>query len=191
MGVLQWASSGHDPPEHRSRLAPHGHASKLGFGVWGYTARQPRVGGSAQDPGGTLSDHGIYWIGQQLLLGRPTGKATAVWVYAAAGFGAPEFNRFAAYSGGGLVVRGLIPERGSDRSGLAVALADNADSYLRGERSRARPVARSETSLEATYLGQLTGWLSVQADVQYVIHPNTDPTVRSALGLAGIGQLSF
>ena len=35
--------------------------------------------------------------------------------------------------------------------------------------------------MELTYLIQATSWFAVQPDLQYVIHPNTDPTIPNAL----------
>jgi porin len=34
---------------------------------------------------------------------------------------------------------------------------------------------------ELTYNDNLTTWLSVQPDVQYIIHPDTNPALRNAL----------
>jgi porin len=45
----------------------------------------------------------------------------------------------------------------------------------------------SAASIEVTYLAQIASWLAVQPDFQYVIHPNTDATVRNA----GAFQLRF
>jgi porin len=32
-----------------------------------------------------------------------------------------------------------------------------------------------------TYFAQLNSWLALQPDLQYVIHPNTDPQLRDAV----------
>ena len=45
------------------------------------------------------------------------------------------------------------------------------------------PSTRTESTIEWTYLAQLTAWTAVQVDLQYVIHPGTDP----ALGHAWVG----
>jgi porin len=42
------------------------------------------------------------------------------------------------------------------------------------------PVNRAETAFEGTYLIQVGNSVAVQPDVQYVVHPNTDPNVRDA-----------
>jgi porin len=38
----------------------------------------------------------------------------------------------------------------------------------------------SETAIEVTYLAQISKRLAVQPDFQYIIHPNSDATVRNA-----------
>ena len=45
--------------------------------------------------------------------------------------------------------------------------------------------AAGETTLELIYLAQISSWLSVQPDVQYVIHPRGTRLLRNAtvLGL--------
>jgi len=60
--------------------------------------------------------------------------------------------------------------------GLAVAraIASNVAAIDEGR-------ANTETVIEATYARQLTPWLSVQPDVQYVINPGAGPETRNAL----------
>ncbi|MEA2714557.1 MAG: hypothetical protein QOK27_2518, partial [Gemmatimonadales bacterium] len=40
-----------------------------------------------------------------------------------------------------------------------------------------------ETTMELTYLAQLGSWLSVQPDLQYVIHPGGTRSTRNAVVL--------
>jgi carbohydrate-selective porin OprB len=61
---------------------------------------------------------------------------------------------------------------------------------VRGSRGAILPpqdATTSAASIEVTYLAQIASWLAVQPDFQYVIHPNTDATVRNA----GAFQLRF
>ena len=44
-----------------------------------------------------------------------------------------------------------------------------------------RGPAAGETSVELNYLAQLGSWLTVQPDVQYVIHPGGTRTTRNAV----------
>jgi len=70
--------------------------------------------------------------------------------------------------------------RPADELGLAVAIARDGSAYLNHQRRLGVRTNTSETAIEVTYLAQIANWLAVQPDFQYVIHPNTDATVRNA-----------
>lgn len=86
-----------------------------------------------------------------------------------------------------IAATGLIPERPSDELGVATAIAFNSSHYSSAQTLLGRDDEASEIAIEITYLSQITGWLAVQPDLQYAIHPNTDP----ALGNAFVFQLQF
>lgn len=62
---------------------------------------------------------------------------------------------------------------------MAVAVARNGRPYR--QQQAPQPTTATERSIELSYLAQATDWLAVQPDLQYVTHPNTDPTARNAL----------
>ena len=74
-----------------------------------------------------------------------------------------------------------------DELGLAIAYAGNGSHYMSSQRLQGFPVTGAERTIEITYLMQLTKWFAVQPDLQYVISPSTDPTIRNALAF----QLRF
>jgi porin len=96
-------------------------------------------------------------------------------------------NQFDAYLGAGLVYTGLFPSRDEDEMGRAVAIARNGDGFM----TAGAPLDYKEKVLELTYRAQITPWLSIQPDCQYVINPGTDPTLDNALVLALRVGLSF
>jgi porin len=53
------------------------------------------------------------------------------------------------------------------------------------------PVNRAETAIEATYLAQINDWLAIQPDVQYVVRPNTDPTIKDAFVFQLRAEIGF
>ena len=63
--------------------------------------------------------------------------------------------------------------------------------FIDQQRAMGTRVKGVEVALEGTYLMQLTPWLAIQPDVQYVLHPNTDPTIRNALVAFLRFELSF
>ena len=53
------------------------------------------------------------------------------------------------------------------------------------------PVASAEKTIELTYLMQLTKWLALQPDLQYIIRPSTDPTIPNALAFQLRFEIAF
>jgi porin len=91
------------------------------------------------------------------------------------------------YIDGGLNYNGLIPSRDNDVLGVAIAYG-HLSNNLQSNQGRSNP--GYEILLEATYQIEVTTWLSVQPDLQYVIHPSgTD--VANALVLGARTTMSF
>lgn len=76
---------------------------------------------------------------------------------------------------------GVTGESANDELGLAVAVARNGSHFIEAMREQMTPALRAEVTLELTYLVQLSPYLGLQPDVQYVVHPNTDPLLDNAL----------
>ena len=91
------------------------------------------------------------------------------------------------YFDGGLNYKGLIPTRDNDVLGMAFAYGHLSNNPQDNEGS-SNP--GYEIVLEATYQMELTQWLSLQPDVQYVIHPSGTDTAN-ALVLGAQATVSF
>ena len=96
------------------------------------------------------------------------------------GLGDPVVERISGYAGLGLVATGLVKGRAEDQSGIAI---NHAVVDATGVPLNAKPIKRAETAIELTYRVQARDWLSVQPDLQYVRHPDGDPSIASALVL--------
>ena len=105
-------------------------------------------------------------------------------VFVQLGLGDGRVNQIGGYLSGGFTLKAPFPSRTQDALGLAVAAARNGSHFKRAQPMGAAPAA-GETSLELTYQAQLVPWLTIQPDVQYVIHPGgTQATANSlVLGL--------
>ena len=86
------------------------------------------------------------------------------------GLGDGRVNQIGGYVGGGLTFTGPLPDRAQDMAGLAVAAARNGSHYDRAQTAGGIPTA-GETTVELTYLAAIGSWLTLQPDLQYVIHP--------------------
>ena len=168
-----------------SSLAPYD--DKLAAGAWRYTGRYPDL--SELDAAGNArmrhGSSGAYVVGQRLLIGHDAGSGRRLSAFAQAGFADARTNRFSGYVGTGVVASGWGPMKDSDQFGVSLAHARNGHHYLRAQ--AAQGVGRAETTVEASYLTQVSKHVTVQPDLQYVVHPDTDPSLANALVL----QLRF
>ena len=183
-----------DRPRQRSRrigrqISPGLYDGKLAVGGWYYTARFDDL--VDLGPGGTplrrRGSGGAYVAGQALLHRSASDPARRVSGFAQLGVGDERTNRFGGYFGAGLVATGWLRPGTDDELGLAVAVARNGSHYLAAQRLQAVPATRAETTFELSYLIPVNANFAIQPDLQYVVHPNTDPQLSNSLSF----QLRF
>lgn len=99
-----------------------------------------------------------------------------------------EINTFPFFMNGGLVYKGLIPGRNNDYAGFAVVYGkySNKIAPTKTQPTEFTPPQITGTEdfemvLEWMYKIQLTKWLNVQPDVQYVIKPGGTGNIPNAL----------
>jgi porin len=156
---------------------------KVAVGGWGYTNTLDDLSRTERD-GSPVRHHGsagAYLVAEHTVYRLDGDPGRRVALFGQLGLGDPRVSRYAAYTGGGLVVTGPFASRGSDQVALGVAAAHNGDQYRQAQRHEGRRAERSEVTVELTYRIQVTPWLFVQPDVQYVINPNTDPARANAV----------
>jgi len=91
----------------------------------------------------------------------------------------------------GLSYRGLIPTRDNDTIGIGFGyaqLSSGARSGLAGE--GASPVG-AEMVIEFTYQAEITPWLVLQPDLQYIINPGGTSDLDNALVIGGRASITF
>jgi porin len=175
-------------PRHRrfgiGRGGTRPYSGKLALGAWYYTARFLDL--VATLPDGTPLRHrgsgGAYLIGDQTVWSAGRGRHGALTAFAQFGLGDGRVNQIGGYLGGGLTLDAPVRGRTQDMLGVAIAAARNGSHYEDAQAGVGIAVA-GETTVELTYLAQLSSWLSVQPDAQYVIHPGGMQGVRNAVVL--------
>jgi porin len=159
-------------PRHRRFAIGRGllrsYAAKVALGAWYYTARFSDLSDTTQHRG----SGGAYLIGDL--------SVRSVTAFAQLGLGDGRVNQIGGYVGGGFTFTALIPSRAQDMVGLAVASASNGSHYERSQMAAGIPAA-GETTVELTYFAPIGSWLTVQPDVQYVIHPGGTRVLRNAV----------
>jgi len=152
---------------------------KVGLGAW--YLRQDQFGypdGSAEEtpifednpkPG----NNGYYFIAESSI-GENLG------IFFKHGRGRKDYNQFAQYYATGLSYQGVLPSRGEDVLSLGLVHTRQSADYLAQSGVTAFV---AETTYEITYTTQITDWLMVQPDVQYITQPSMSPDIPSALVL--------
>ena len=148
-------------------------------------------------------DRGVYGVVDAMLYRARTGGTLSA--FARLGGGSPGDRNLIAFEGdAGLSYKGLILARADDTAGIAFGMArigasarglDQDIRYFSGNPTF--PVRNFEAVLEVTYQAQVTPWLMLESDVQYVFHPagnvlNADGSIRrDALVLGLHSVLNF
>jgi porin len=148
------------------RVAPRTYTGKLAIGGWYYTGRFPAadpVGGAGEPRRGS---GGVYLIADQTVWSAPAERHGTATIFAQLGVGDRRANRIGRYAGGGATAAGVVPTRPRDMIGFAVASA-----HLEGR--------RAETTLELTYDAPFGTSLTLQPNLQYVIHPGNATASRA------------
>lgn len=141
------------------------------LGHWADTIAAPRLDGT-----GSKRPSGTY--GQvQLTLTQEAGhpdQGLKAWLRA--GVADKETLAIDQYSGGGLVYAGPLPGRDDDFVGFAIARARFGAPYRATVAS-----LTNETTYELSYQAALRPGLSLEPDVQYVVHPGGTPGMKNAV----------
>jgi porin len=167
---------------HIGRGEKVAHDGKIALGGWFYTAKFDDLAevDEAGNPILRTGNHGIYGLAEQTVYREKDNPAQGLALFVRLGVADTSVNQFGFYTGGGFVYTGLIPGRDEDQVGFAIAAAHNGSRFKRAQRNIGRPVNHAEVALEFTYRVQILPWLAVQPDIQYVINPGTEPTVKNA-----------
>lgn len=158
--------------------------TKAAIGAWTYTARFETIPlpGSIESGRG---NKGAYVFVEHRLKGTRADDADGLAGWLRFGVADTRYNPIARYLGGGLVYTGTFKGRKIDQIGLSFAIADFSDRYRRSQAALGEPTRPNEVIIEGGYLAELTPWLRVQPDVQYVVHPGGNARLRNAV-IAGV-----
>jgi porin len=75
--------------------------------------------------------------------------------------------------------------------GLGVAAAIAGHDFGRVAEEAGMPVDGAEVVVELTYRAQITPWLSLQPDLQYIVNPSFDGRVGDALAIGARVEIAI
>ncbi|WP_348765906.1 carbohydrate porin [uncultured Salinisphaera sp.] len=132
---------------------------RLGFGYWRHDGDFPRFDGGVDD-----SSDGVYLVWDQSLYDDPA-SPLAVDGFAQYGRADEQVSELASHIGAGVQVTGLIADRPDDLTGLMVSRVDFSDAPGAGF------TQDHETALEVFHAVQVTPWMALKPDFQYIVNP--------------------
>lgn len=132
------------------------------------------------------NNHGFYLTLDKSIF-RESDTAQGLGAYLQFGIAPGDRNQTDRYIGAGLQYTGLFPLRDNDIFGIALARAENSDRF----ESETDQSADAENLIELTYRAPLTEWLTLQPDIQYVVHPGAATTYPNALVLILRAQMTL
>lgn len=157
--------------------------NKVAIGYWRYSNSEDNLDPARADAVGNPLRHpnqGIYLLAEQALLIEKEDAAQGLTGFLRIGRTNREIYQSDWTGSLGLNYRGLFAGRNDDIAGIGVTVSHTGSVYQQLNAS-----LDYETSIEATYLAQISNWFAVHPTVQHVIHPNMDPTIPDAW-IAGI-----
>lgn len=165
---------------------------KLALGAWAYSDKFPgQLDVDADGNPVKERSQGMYMIGERKIYTQANGEDKGLSIFGRLGFADDDVNQFDCAWSAGLVYTGLVPTRDAGQLGLAVSGAHNSDKFKTASALAATPVDNAETAYELTYSDNITPWLALQPDVQYIVNPGADPALDNAFIVGGRAAVSF
>lgn len=142
-------------------------------GGWLYTGKFDKLLDSNPSgyPNYQRGNYGIYFSAEKFIWAQSGNSNTGLSAFFRLGFANKNVNHVDTYLGLGLSYTGLIPAREQDVIGLAIASVHNNSKYITEMLQENVEVCKYETVFEMTYLFDLSSWIKIQPDVQYVFDP--------------------
>jgi porin len=165
-----------------TRRSPHGLPGRYAVGVAGTTAEVEDF----QSGGSVGGAYAFYALVDQLIVeAAPTRPGLGVF---ARGASVPQEDRALLhwYVDFGFKLTRPLRGRNQDILSLGFAYARFSDDYVTSLRAAGMNVSRRESVLELTYLAQVTGWLTLQPDLQFFFDPHFSRRDATVLGLRAL-----
>lgn len=154
--------------------------ARVGAGYWQYTAEFASFAtDAAGEPRQERGNAGFYLLAESAAY-FSADPDRGLRFFARTGAAEDEINPVRRYYGAGAVVTGWSARRAADQIGFAVAIAELGTPFRESQQFAGMNTTRREYNYELTYRSNVTQWLTLQADVQYVIDPGMDPALESA-----------
>jgi porin len=157
---------------------------KAKLGVMFDTGSHDRIDGGGE----VWGDAFFYAIVDQMLYREAADGVQGLGWFARAGFAPPDRNVVGTYFDTGFTYTGPLPGRDNDAAGLGFGwsqLTPDAARNVGGGN------AGLEMVFEATYQAQITPWLALQPDLQFILQPGASTALGNALVIGLSASVDF
>jgi porin len=171
--------------ELRTRRRPFGRPGSYALGAIGTTAELDDFASGGTASGG----YGLFASIDQLLIEQtPAHPGLGVFVRS---YGGPQEERGLThwYVDFGLKLTRPFRSRAQDVLSLGFAHLRFSDDYVASLRANGEDVSKRESVFELTYRFQVTGWLTLQPDVQFFFDPHLSRRDATVIGLRAVIEL--
>jgi porin len=151
--------------------------ARIGAGYWQYTSDFAALDSSNSSE--RRGNAGIYVLAETPMLFSSNDEG-GLRLFVRTGIANDRINPIERYYGTGVVYTGLMDSRPADQLGFAIAVAELGDPYIEAQQLSGVMTAAREYDFELTYRFDVTDWLTLQSDVQYLRNPGMDPSLESA-----------
>jgi porin len=195
-GVLLFGEIGWKPEQGLLSMP-----GRYSFGGYYHTGHFPDVSRDAFNGNIFLSglparehagQEGFYFIFEQMLHRNPDRPKTGLNAFVTF-VASPNDDKSVMpyYLDGGLIYEGLFRSRPADKTALGFYSAWFGSSLRNAQRTAGLPSQTNETNIEFNHQVQVTPWMYVRPNIQYVIRPNAIPAIRNALVLGIEAGITF
>lgn len=177
------------PEKNESKYEP---TSKYSIGVWRYTSKSDDLLAVGSD-GNPLqqTNQGIYALLEQSLFHEKNDPEQGLTMFIRGGVTRNSVNIADRFISAGLNYKGLLPGRDEDQFGIAFAKAYAGSKHKQSMMDSGTPCEDSETAFELTYRAQITPWLAIQPDIQFIMNPGLDPNIKNTWVAGNRIEISF
>ena len=140
---------------------------RYALGAWHYTSNSEYMDGTRSS-----NNDGLYGIVES----AADDQTNAIGWWFRAGIADKNINASDQYTGAGVTIQNFNESRPDDVMGIALAYSATSPFLINTEQATS-----GETAIELTYSSQITPWLRLQPDLQYVVNPSAIASRKNAL----------
>lgn len=118
-----------------------------------------------------LGNYNVYLHADQMIYREKGTKDQGLTPVISVTLGPDDVNKFPLFLWAGLTYKGLIPDRDDDTTSFGLTYMTYSDALRESQKSVGARTQDSETVFEFTHRVQITKWMYMQPDIQYILTP--------------------